>query len=91
MDFVVIIMLMASVAPFVYFNLHKKWLAALQIFFLIGMWGYFFTSFVENIGPTHILFWMAFWPSMALSEIAYIMLIISMVEEYKLLKEEGQL
>lgn len=87
MDFVLIVMLMATASPFVFFYFRNKWLGGLQIIFLVGMWGYFFTTFTVHIQGTFSLFWMAFWASMIVSEIAYIMLVIHLVKEYKQTKK----
>lgn len=89
MDFVIIFMLMATAAPFLFFYFRKKWLGGLQIIFLVGMWGYFFTTFTAHVAGTFSLFWMAFWASMIVSEIAYIMLVIHIINELKHMKESS--
>ncbi|MFD2923961.1 hypothetical protein [Halobacillus naozhouensis] len=79
MDMVLIFLLLATVAPFMFMNLKKVTLAVIQTILLVGMWVYYFQAlFVE--APAVLSFpWLMFYLGLILSEVAWVMMIINVV------------
>lgn len=79
MDIVLIFLLLATVAPFMFMNLKRMTLAVIQTILLVGMWVYYFQAlFVE--APAVLSFpWLTFYLGFILSEVAWVMMIINIV------------
>jgi predicted membrane channel-forming protein YqfA (hemolysin III family) len=76
MSVAVIFLIVASIAPFVFFHLKKTVLGVLQIVLLIGMWLYFFEVVRGGSPSVFSVLWLTFYGSLVISEIALVMLAI---------------
>lgn len=82
MDMAIIFMVVASLAPIIFFWIKKYWLGGLQILLLIGMWAYFIVGLnPDNIPVPFSVLWFSFYGGLIVSAIAYVMLAIRLVEE----------
>ncbi|WP_245998071.1 hypothetical protein [Aquisalibacillus elongatus] len=74
-------MILASVAPYLFYQINKKWLAGVQAIVVIGMWIYGINISLLGIEPAIFsLTWTSFYLSFILAEVAWIMFIIYVVK-----------
>ncbi|SEQ16193.1 hypothetical protein [Piscibacillus halophilus] len=81
MGVVMMFMILASVAPYLFYQLNKKWLASLQAILVVGMW--FYAINISLVGVTPGVFsitWSSFYLSLILAEVAWVMFIIHVVK-----------
>ncbi|MFB5661864.1 hypothetical protein [Alteribacillus sp. HJP-4] len=84
MDVLLIFMLLASVSPLIFWRRGYKWLSVIQFALMLGMWDYFyshFTSITLLNAPTSVI---AFYGSLALADVALIMLMITFFKELEI-------
>ncbi|WP_257347572.1 hypothetical protein [Pseudalkalibacillus decolorationis] len=80
MSIILMFMLTATVTPFVFMHLKKTGFALVQTVLLVGMWLYFFQA-VFSVAPAPLtLLWSTFYVGLVVSFVAWIMMIIHMVE-----------
>lgn len=74
-------MILASVAPYLFYQLNKKWLAGVQTILVVGMWLYAINTHLLGINPGMFsITWSSFYLSFLLAEVAWIMFIIREVK-----------
>lgn len=79
MDLVIIFMIIACGAPFLFLRLRRFWLAGIQTLLLIGMWAYFILSLNPDTVPVAFsVLWFAFYAGLVLSEIAYVLFAVNL-------------
>ncbi|WLD93274.1 hypothetical protein [Alkalihalobacillus sp. AL-G] len=80
MSIILMFMLTATVTPFVFMHLKKTVLAILQTVLLVGMWLYFFQA-AFGVAPAVLsVLWIMFYAGLTVSFVAWVMMIIHMVE-----------
>lgn len=79
MSIVLMFMLIATVTPFVFIHLKKTTFAIVQTILLVGMWLYFFNTVFVTAPAPFSFSWIMFYLSLIVSEVAWVMLIIHMV------------
>ncbi|MFD2637908.1 hypothetical protein [Piscibacillus salipiscarius] len=81
MGIALMFMILASVAPYLFYLLNKKWLAGVQTVLVLGMWVYAINTHLIGIDPGMLsLTWMSFYLSFILAEVAWVMFIIREVK-----------
>ncbi|TFB21820.1 hypothetical protein E3U55_08335 [Filobacillus milosensis] len=81
MGVVMMFMILSSVTPYLFYRLNKKTLAGIQFVSLFGMWMYYINiSFLGTDPGMFSLSWSAFYLSLILAWVAWIMFIIHLVK-----------
>ncbi|MFD2209719.1 hypothetical protein ACFSMW_08340 [Virgibacillus halophilus] len=87
MGIVVMFMALASLTPFLFVQLNKKIIAAVQTVMLIGMWIYFFQALFHTAPHAFSITWIMFYASLLIAEFAWIMFIGFLIKEYEAAKK----
>ncbi|UOR10930.1 hypothetical protein [Halobacillus amylolyticus] len=82
MGIVLMFLLIATVAPFVFIHLKKTKLAIVQTILLVGMWLYFFEAMFIVAPAAFSIPWVMFYLSLVVSEIAWIMFVIHVANSH---------
>lgn len=81
MGIAVMFLLLATLTPFLFIHLKKKVLAVVQSVLLVGMWLYFLEIMFQTAPAAFSLTWSAFYLSLIIAEVAWVMFIIHMVKQ----------
>ncbi|UOQ95357.1 hypothetical protein MUO14_10730 [Halobacillus shinanisalinarum] len=90
MGIVLMFLLIATVAPFVFIHLKKTKLAIAQTILLVGMWLYFFEAMFMVAPTAFSITWVMFYLSLVVAEVAWVMFIIHVANSQAKYQESYQ-
>ncbi|WP_449355127.1 hypothetical protein ACUL41_03040 [Virgibacillus natechei] len=76
MGVTLMLMILATLTPFLFLRLNKKLYAAIQSILLLGMWVYFYAAMFQTAPDPFSITWIMFYLSLIVAEVAWIMFII---------------
>ncbi|WP_101842086.1 hypothetical protein [Halobacillus sp. Marseille-P3879] len=79
MDIVMIFLMLSTLTPFLFIKLKKMPLAVVQSVLLVGMWIYYFQAVFSTAPAAFSPLWIIFYGGLFVSQIAWIMFIIYVV------------
>ncbi|GGJ88525.1 hypothetical protein GCM10007063_08820 [Lentibacillus kapialis] len=80
MGIILMFMLLSTVTPFIFLQLHKKIFAGVQSVLILGMWLYFIQVMFVAVPTVFSITWLMFYASLILAEVAWVMFIIDAVK-----------
>ncbi|WP_079528871.1 MULTISPECIES: hypothetical protein [Halobacillus] len=83
MGIVLMFLLIATVAPFVFIHLKRTKLAITQTILLVGMWVYFFETMFISAPSAFSITWSMFYLSLIVAEVAWVMFIIHVANTHE--------
>ncbi|KHE72393.1 hypothetical protein [Halobacillus sp. BBL2006] len=87
MGIAVLFLVLATVTPFLFMQMKKPALAAVQSVLLVGMWVYFFQVLYFTTPAAFSITWSTYYLSLVMAEVAWVMFVIAMVKSNPRLKD----